>query len=92
MVATASGSQSGPVATAATRWSAAQVVSNQPVHHLAMVATASGSQSGPVATAATRWSAAQAVLAANPPSGDGGYRKRVAIDRRVNENEWENSR
>jgi hypothetical protein len=47
------------------------------IHHLAMVATAGGSQSGPVATAATRWSTTQCVQPANPPSGDGGYRKRL---------------
>jgi hypothetical protein len=50
--------------------------SNRRIQHLAMVATASDQSLLFVANAARRWNATQTIYPANPPSGDGGYRKR----------------
>jgi hypothetical protein len=46
------------------------------IQHLAMVATASDQSLLFVANAARRWNATKTISPANPPSGDGGYRKR----------------
>jgi hypothetical protein len=47
-----------------------------PIHHLAMVATENDQTLLLVANAARRWNATKTIYPANPPSGDGGYRKR----------------